>query len=110
MRAIFDAAAAKVQESGAVLAGGHTIRDDEPKYGLAVVGTVHPEGLWRKSEARAGDVLLLTKPLGTGLVLAGAAKGVVGEAEVTEATSRMTELNDRSAEALGASSRAPSPT
>ena len=73
VRAIFDAAAAKVQESGAVLAGGHTIRDDEPKYGLAVVGTVHPEGLWRKSEARAGDALFLTKPLGTGLVLAGAA-------------------------------------
>jgi selenide,water dikinase len=100
VRAIFDAAAAKVQESGAVLAGGHTIRDDEPKYGLAVVGTVHPDGLWRKSEARPGDALFLTKPLGTGLVLAGAAKGVVGEAEASEATGRMTELNDRAAEAL----------
>ena len=44
VRAIFDAAAAKVAEAGAVLAGGHTIRDDEPKYGLAVVGTVHPDG------------------------------------------------------------------
>jgi selenide, water dikinase len=100
VRAIFDAAAAKVQESGAVLAGGHTIRDDEPKYGLAVVGTVHPEGLWRKTTARPGDALFLTKPLGTGLVLAGAAKGVLGDAEASEATSRMTGLNGRAAEAL----------
>ena len=100
MRAILDAAADKVQESGAVLAGGHTIRDPEPKYGLAVVGTVHPEALWRKSGARPGDALFLTKPLGTGLVLAGVAKGVLGEAEEAGATRCMTELNDRAAEAL----------
>jgi selenide,water dikinase len=100
VRAIFDAAAAKVQEAGAVLAGGHTIRDPEPKYGLAVVGTAHPDALWRKSSARPGDAVFLTKPLGTGLVLAAAAKGVLGEAEAAEATRRMTELNDRAAEAL----------
>jgi selenide,water dikinase len=100
VRAIFDAAAAKVQESGAVLAGGHTIRDDEPKYGLAVIGTVHPAGLWRKSSAQPGEVVVLTKPLGTGLVLAGAAKGLLGAEEVGEATGRMTELNDRAADAL----------
>jgi selenide, water dikinase len=100
VRAIFDAAAAKVQEAGAVLAGGHTIRDAEPKYGLAVVGTVHPDALWRKSTARPGDDVFLTKPLGTGLVLAGAAKGLLGDEEVGEATRRMTELNDRAAEAL----------
>ncbi len=100
VRAIFDAAAAKVQEAGAVLAGGHTIRDAEPKYGLAVVGSVHPDGLWRKSSARPGDAVFLTKPLGTGLVLAAAAKGLVGADEVGEATRRMTELNDRAAEAL----------
>jgi selenide, water dikinase len=58
-----------VRAAGAILAGGHTIRDDEPKYGLAVVGTVHPDGVWPKSGARVGDALLLTKPLGTGLVL-----------------------------------------
>jgi selenide, water dikinase len=100
VRAIFDAAAVKVDEAGAVLAGGHTIRDQEPKYGLAVVGTVHPEGLWRKSSARPGDAVLLTKPLGTGLVLAGAAKGLVGDEEVAETAERMTQLNDRAAEAL----------
>jgi selenide, water dikinase len=98
VRAIFDAAAAKVQEAGAVLAGGHTIRDVEPKYGLAVVGTVHPEALWRKSGARPGDVLFLTKPLGTGLVLAAAAKGLVGDDDAAETTRRMTELNDRAAD------------
>jgi selenide,water dikinase len=100
VRAIFDAAAAKVQEAGAVLAGGHTIRDDEPKYGLAVVGTVHPDGLWRKSTARPGDDVFLTKPLGTGLVLAGAARNVLGDEEVAETARRMTQLNDRAAEAL----------
>ncbi|HWB57807.1 MAG TPA: selenide, water dikinase SelD [Gaiellaceae bacterium] len=100
VRAIFDAAAAKVEEAGAILAGGHTIRDPEPKYGLAVVGSVHPEGVWRKSTARPGDEVFLTKPLGTGLVLAAAAKGLVGTEAVAEATGRMTELNDRAAEAL----------
>ena len=71
-RAVLDGAAAQVQAAGAVLAGGHTIRDDEPKYGLAVVGTVHPDGIWQKNGARAGDALFLTKPLGTGLVTADA--------------------------------------
>jgi selenide,water dikinase len=100
VRAVFDAAAAKVDEAGAVLAGGHTIRDAEPKYGLAVVGTVHPDELWRKSSARPGDAVLLTKPLGTGLVLTAAGRGLAGGDEVAQATARMTELNDRAAEAL----------
>jgi selenide,water dikinase len=100
VRAVLDAAAAKVQEAGAVLAGGHTIRDPEPKYGLAVVGTVHPDGVWRNSTARPGDVVFLTKPLGTGLVLAGAAKELLAGEEVEEATRWMTRLNDRAADAL----------
>jgi len=102
VRAVFDAAAAKVQEAGAVLAGGHTIRDPEPKYGLAVVGTVHPEALWLKGGARPGDALFLTKPLGTGLVLAAVAKGVLGKEEAAHAARRMTELNDRAADVLRA--------
>lgn len=100
VRSILDAAAAKVEEAGAVLAGGHTIRDDEPKYGLAVVGTVHPDALWRKSTARPGDEVFLTKPLGTGLVVAAVAKGLLGEEELAGAARRMTELNDRAAEAM----------
>jgi selenide,water dikinase len=100
VRAVFDAAAAKVDEAGAVLAGGHTIRDDEPKYGLAVIGTVHPDSLWRKNGARPGDALYLTKPLGTGLVLTGVRKQVLGDDELQAAAAAMTELNDRAAEAL----------
>ena len=67
--AIFSAAAAKVSEAGGVLAGGHTLREEEPKYGLAVVGTVDPDRIWTKAGAQAGDVLYLTKPLGTGLLV-----------------------------------------
>src|SRR6266536_2556792 len=80
--AILGAADRQVREAGAILAGGHTIRDKEPKYGLAVVGTVHPEGVWPKSGARPGDALFLTKPLGTGLVLHGAARGLVAAGDV----------------------------
>ena len=91
--AVFAAAAEQVRAAGALLAGGHTIRDREPKYGLAVVGTVHPGGIWPKSGARPGDALFLTKPLGTGLVLA--AKG-----DLSEALRWMTTLNGAAAEVL----------
>ena len=100
VRATFDAAAAKVDEAGAVLAGGHTIRDDEPKYGLAVAGTVHPEAVWRKDGARPGDAVFLTKPLGTGLVMTGVRKGVLGAEECAAATALMTELNASAAETV----------
>jgi len=100
VRAVFDAAAAKVEEAGALLAGGHTIRDDEPKYGLAVVGTAHPDAIWRKNGARPGDALYLTKPLGTGLVLTGARKKVLGHEDLQTAAAMMTELNARAAETL----------
>lgn len=90
---VFAAAGETVRAAGAVLAGGHTIRDDEPKYGLAVVGTVHPDAIWPKSGARPGDTLFLTKPLGTGLVLA--AKG-----DPEEAIRWMTTLNAAAADAL----------
>src|ERR671936_503908 len=72
---IFAAADAQVRAAGGLLAGGHTIRDAEPKYGLAVVGTVHPKGIWPKNGARPGDALFLTKPLGTGLIMTGYKRG-----------------------------------
>jgi selenide,water dikinase len=90
---VFAAADEQVRLAGAILAGGHTIRDDEPKYGLAVVGTVHPGGIWVKSGARPGDAVFLTKPLGTGLMLA--SKG-----DIREAARWMTTLNDRAAAVL----------
>ncbi|MCH8065730.1 MAG: selenide, water dikinase SelD [Chloroflexi bacterium] len=69
---IFRGGAEKVAEAGGVIAGGHTIIDAEPKYGLCVTGTVRPDALLRKSGAQPGDVLLLTKALGTGIVLTAA--------------------------------------
>ena len=97
MRAIFDGADAQVRAAGAILAGGHTIRDAEPKYGLAVVGTVSPDGIWPKSGARAGDALYLTKPLGTALVLGGAKRGL---ADVATAVRWMRTLNRDAADVL----------
>ena len=69
--AIFDAAAAVVAEAGGTIAGGHTIRNPEPIFGLAVQGVVHPGRVFRKGGARPGDMLMLSKPIGTALVLAG---------------------------------------
>ncbi len=69
--AIFDAAAAVVAEAGGTIAGGHTIRNPEPIFGLAVQGVVHPDRVFRKGGAQPGDVLVLSKPIGTGLALAG---------------------------------------
>jgi selenide,water dikinase len=100
--AIFSAAEAQVRAAGGILAGGHTIRDDEPKYGLAVVGTVHPDGLWPKAGAQAGDAVFLTKPLGTALVLGGHKQGLVGDAERAETVDWMKTLNRDAADALRA--------
>jgi len=91
--AVFQAAAAKVSEAGGVLAGGHTLREEDPKYGLAVVGTVDPDRIWTKAGAKPGDVLYLTKPLGTGLL-------VHARGDLTAATRLMQELNARAADLL----------
>jgi selenide,water dikinase len=89
-----------VRAAGALLAGGHTIRDAEPKYGLAVVGTAHPDAVWAKSNAMPGNALFLTKPLGTGLVLHGSKRGLAGDDELAEAVHWMRMLNREAAEAL----------
>ena len=89
-----------VRAAGAILAGGHTIRDAEPKYGLAVVGTVHPSGIWPKSGARSGDALFLTKPLGTGLVLQAQRDEIAPEGALAEAVGAMRTLNRGAADAL----------
>ncbi|HET8606287.1 MAG TPA: selenide, water dikinase SelD [Gaiellaceae bacterium] len=97
---IFAAADRQVRAAGAILAGGHTIRDDEPKYGLAVVGTVRPDGLWPKAGARPGDAVYVTKPLGTALVLGGHRKGLVGDGERDAAVAWMRALNRDAAQVL----------
>jgi selenide,water dikinase len=101
---IFAAADAQVRAAGALLAGGHTIRDAEPKYGLAVIGTAHPEGIWPKSGARPGDALFLTKPLGTGLIMSGYKKGLAGPMQLERAVHWMRTLNKDAADVLRGSS------
>jgi len=100
LAAVFAAADEQVRAAGAILAGGHTLRDDEPKYGLAVVGTVHPDGFWPKSGARPGDALYLTKPLGTGMLLHAAGEGRRHEEGLAAATEAMTTLSRDAADAL----------
>ena len=98
--AVLAAAEEQVRAAGALLAGGHTLRDAEPKYGLAVLGTVHPDAVWPKAGARPGDALLLTKPLGTGLVLHGAKRGLASESDLATAVGWMRTLNADAADAL----------
>jgi selenide,water dikinase len=100
LAAIFAAADEKVRSAGGLLAGGHTIRDEEPKYGLAVIGTVHPKGLWPKGGAQPGDLLFVTKPLGTGLIMTGYKSGAAGTQQLERAVRWMTTLNKDAADVL----------
>jgi selenide,water dikinase len=92
--------AEKVKEAGAVIAGGHTVTDKEPKYGLAVTGIVHPSRLLKKGGARPGDVLLLTKPLGTGIVTTAAQRGKATAEQLEAAVASMSRLSARAARVL----------
>jgi selenide,water dikinase len=99
-RAILDGAASVVHQAGGILAGGHTIRDPEPKYGLAVVGVAHPDQLLRKGGAQPGDLLILTKPLGTGLLVSGHRQGKTSEPHLAAAVDQMRTLNRAASELL----------
>jgi selenide,water dikinase len=100
LAAIFAAADEQVRASGGLLAGGHTIRDEEPKYGLAVIGTVRPDGVWPKNGARPGDALFVTKPLGTGLIMTGYNRGAAGSQQLQRAVRWMRTLNKHAADVL----------
>jgi selenide, water dikinase len=91
--------AEKVREAHAVIGGGHTIQDKEPKYGLAVIGMAHPDKLTTKGGARDGDVLILTKPLGTGVITTATKREQVEQAHLEAATRWMSMLNRAGAEA-----------
>lgn len=92
--------AEKVREAGAVIAGGHTVTDKEPKYGLAVTGRVHPERFYRKGGAQPGDALVLTKPLGTGVITTALKNSRAHEAHVHTAIASMVRLNRDASRAL----------
>src|SRR2546428_8434111 len=100
LAAVFAAADAQVRAAGGLLASGHTIRDVEPKYGLAVVGTVHPSAIWPKSGAHPGDALFLTKPLGTGMIMSGHKHGLIGTQQLERAIHWMRMLNKDAADVL----------
>jgi selenide, water dikinase len=85
--------AEKVREAGGVIAGGHSVYDAEPKYGLAVTGSVSPDGILTKAGARPGDVLYLTKPLGTGVLCSWHKGGDLDDAGLVEAIASMLVLN-----------------
>lgn len=87
----------KVRESGAVIAGGHTVTDREPKYGLAVTGIIHPEKIITKHGAQPGDALILTKPLGSGVITTALKNQLADEAHVRDAVVSMSHLNQNAA-------------
>lgn len=89
-----------MRDAGAVVAGGHTTTDPEPKYGLAVLGVIHPDRVLSKGGARPGDVLLLTKPLGTGTITTAAKKDECERSELRGAVDSMARLNRGAAEIL----------
>jgi selenide,water dikinase len=92
--------AEKVAEAGGVIAGGHTLDDDEPKYGLSVMGFVHPQEIATKVGARPGDVLFLTKPLGVGIITTAAKGGVAEPAHLRGAVEQMLMLNRKAAQLM----------
>jgi selenide,water dikinase len=89
-----------VAQAGGAIAGGHTILDNEPKYGLAVTGIVHPQQILTKGGARPGDLLVLSKPLGTGLLTTAHKRDQATEEDLRAAITSMTTLNRRASEAL----------
>ncbi len=99
-RAILAGGAAKAGEAGAAVVGGHTIRSPELFYGLAVTGTIHPRDVVRNAGARAGDALVLTKPLGTGLLINGVRGGQLAAAAFAAAAPVMTALNREASRAM----------
>jgi len=99
LREILRGGAEKIAEAGAVVVGGHSVEDKEPKYGLAVTGIVDPQHIKRKGAAKPGDILLLTKPLGTGVVTTAIKQGTAQADDVAAAIQSMKQLNREAARA-----------
>jgi selenide,water dikinase len=97
---ILRGAADKVKEAGAITVGGHSIDDQEPKFGLSVTGIVHPDKVWKNVGARPGDVLVLTKPIGVGILTTGIKRSVVTPEQEQIVTDTMAMLNKTAAEVL----------
>ncbi len=99
---ILEGGASKAAEAGAAILGGHTVKDDELKYGLSVTGTVHPDKVLTNAAARAGDALILTKPIGTGIMMTGSRKGVLPPLAFEHVLGDMASLNARAGDLASA--------
>lgn len=100
LRRILSGGMDKMREAGVLLIGGHSVEDDELKYGLSVAGLVHPDRVLMNRGAKPGDQLILTKPLGTGIVSTAIKAGLAGEALVNESVRSMTSLNRKAADLM----------
>jgi len=100
LAAILSGAADKVREAGATLVGGHSIDDPEPKFGLAVTGVVHPDKVRANANAKPGDKLILTKPIGVGILTTSIKKDLLSEEEIARVTKVMSTLNKTAAEVM----------
>jgi selenide,water dikinase len=100
LEAILQGGLEKIQEAGAVLIGGHTVKDDELKYGLSVTGVVHPHKYVPNSGARPGDLLILTKPIGSGVLIGAARSGRLPETVLDRVIQDMVRLNRTACEAM----------
>ena len=88
------------KEANVLIAGGHTVKDAEPKYGMAVTGTIHPDKIVTNAAAKPGDVLVLTKPIGTGIISTAGKAGVTDDAIIAGAVASMRQLNRAASEAM----------
>lgn len=100
LRRILEGGLVKVTEAGALIVGGHTVDDNEPKYGLSVTGLVHPDRVISNGAARPGDRLYLTKPLGNGIITTAIKAGMASPKAIEEAVTWMTTLNKQGSEAM----------
>jgi selenide,water dikinase len=100
LRAILKGGAEKMHEAGCSILGGHSVADDEIKFGYAVTGTIHPARVKANAGARPGDVLVFTKRIGTGVISTALKRGIAADAHVAEAIEQMTTLNRRACEAM----------
>src|SRR5215210_3727454 len=100
LREILAGGQSKIEESGAKLCGGHSVQDEEPKYGLSVTGFVEEERVVRNAGARAGDALVLTKPLGLGILTTALKRDIVSEEEIEDAVEAAATLNKSASAAL----------
>jgi len=102
LRRIIEGGLDKLKEADVALVGGHSVEDNELKYGLSVTGFVHPEKIWSKHQIHPGDYLILTKPIGTGVINTAIKAGYASESTIEKVTQIMAELNRRAAEVMKA--------